>query len=110
MITKYTIFRTDGTEKEGEVDWPYEPGYKRIASLVEPIIGGNLEHVSVLFRDKAADMFVDELGHVRKEGPKPYNKAATYIYQTYSVSKGVLPEELPIIVGDAVVFGRQVWY
>ena len=110
MITRYTIFRADGTKEEREVDWPAEPDYESIARLVEPVVGDTLEHVSVLFEDEATDMFIDEIGHMRIGGPKPSNKAATEIFQAHPVSKGLRPEELPIILGDVVVFHRRVWY
>ena len=55
------------------------------------------------------DMFVEELGHVRKTGAKPLNEAATKIYRNNMVSQGARPEDLPTIVGDAVLFHRIVW-
>ena len=38
---------------------------------------GPLEHVTVLHDGKRADMFVDEMGHVRMDGPKTRNDVAT---------------------------------
>lgn len=109
MNTTYTIYRADGTQEEGSVDWPHEPGYQMLKDLIGPIVGGPLEHVAVLHNEHRKDMFVDEIGHIRKE-PKPYNEAATEIYRAHSVSQGAVAEDLPTIVGDVVLFHRLVWF
>jgi hypothetical protein len=109
--TGYMIFRPDGTSERGEVDWPHEPGYDRLKRMIEPIVGGPLEHVAVLHNGKRADMFVDEMGHVYATGPKPFNEAATKIYRANWMKQhpGQDPEDLPTIAGIAVLFDRIVW-
>ena len=107
----YTIYRADGTEEQGEVDWPEHPSYVQIKTLTEPIVGGPLEHVTVLHDGERADMFVDELGHMRKSGPKPRNEKGTTIYRNNWLTRHpeAEPESLPHIVGDVVLFHRVVW-
>lgn len=111
MKTDYTIFRTDGTEEQGSIDWPVEPGYDRINKLVAPIIGvGNAEweHVSVLHNDAHHDMFVDETGQLKD---LPLNEKATAIYRNFAVTKRNIPADgLPTIVGTAIFFHRRVWF
>jgi hypothetical protein len=121
MITGYTIYRPDGSEEHREVDWPRNPGYELIRNLVEPIVEGPMEHVAVLDPAKVRrrrvdpaldrrDMFVDEIGHVRKD-PRPRNEAATRIYRAnwLRAHPGTDPETLPSIAGTAVLFHRIVW-
>lgn len=67
-----------------EVMWPREPGYGLIRSLVEPLVGGNIEHVAVLsdfdggHNFGRADVFVNEDGHADH---LPRNEVATTIYR-----------------------------
>ena len=72
---------------------------------------GPLEHVTVLHDGKRADMFVDEMGHVRMDGPKPRNDVATGLYRANWMAqhRGQDPEDLPFIAGNAVLFDRIVW-
>ncbi len=110
MKTDYTIFRTDGTEERGEIDWPEDPGYDRLSVLCRPIIGADmLDRAAVLHDKQRMDLIVDESGH-----PKGLdrNEAATTVYRQYAVSKepGLDPESLPWIAGDAVLFYRRVWF
>lgn len=70
--------------------------------------GGDLEHVSVLFGGRRADMFVDDRG-IEKDLPR--NEAATAIYRANWLSRhpGADPESIPAIYGLAVLFDRIVW-
>jgi hypothetical protein len=121
VITDYTIFRADGSQERGSVEWPEDPGFDLIRGFVEPIVAGPLEHVTVLDPAKVEaeevdphldrrDLFIDEMGHVR-ETPKPRNEAATRIYRAnwLRAHPDCEPEELPFIAGDAVLFERIVW-
>jgi hypothetical protein len=120
MNTTYTVYHTDSSVSAGSIDWPENPTVDQIKALVEPIVGGPLEHVRVLAPAMAQavmvshadyrDMFVDELGHVRAGGPKPRNDAATAIYRAnWLRAKGGDPEDVPWIAGTAIVFDRQIW-
>lgn len=109
MKTRYTIYRTDGTEERGEVDWPRQPSLDQITAVVEAVTGEPFEHVYVLVDGEIRDMFVDELGHMRKER-KPRNAAATRFYRAAMVMRGAAPKSLPHIVGDVVLFDRRVWF
>jgi hypothetical protein len=119
MNTSFTVYYTDGTLQRGEVDWPESPSLKQTKELVEPIVGGPLEHVRVLnpkmveadeiTAEDYLDMFVDELGHVRGGG-KPRNDAATAIYRAnWLRANGGDPEDIPWISGTAIVFDRRIW-
>jgi hypothetical protein len=110
--TTYHILATDGERTTRTVEWPRDPGYDRIKALIEPILGaGNwLEHVAVLHEGQRRDMFVDENGHSKR---LPRNEVATEIYRSNWLTQhpGVDPEELPHIVGPAVLFpDRLVWF
>lgn len=109
--TGYTILYVDRKSESGEIKWPHEPSYILIKGLVEPIVGGLLEHVSVLHNGRRTDMFVDEMGHVGDGGPKPRNEAATTIYRAWSMSQNPTqdPEGLPWIAGTAIIFDRIIW-
>lgn len=108
-MTKYKIIAVDGTETEHEIEWPKEPGYRNIAALVNPIIGLPLEHVSVLYNDKPADMFVNEEGLLTG---LPRNEKATAIYRAATLKRHPKadPEKFPFIVGPAVLFEQRVWF
>jgi hypothetical protein len=120
MNTSFTVYHPDGSVSAGDVDWPEDPTYDQIRALVEPIVGGPLEHVRVLNPKSVEadricegdylDMFVDEIGHVAALGPKPRNDAATAIYRAnWLRAEGGDPEDLPWIAGTAIVFDRRVW-
>lgn len=121
METSYTIFRPDGTEERGTIDWPEDPGYDRIRKFVEPIVEGPIEHVLVLPLDKRdaveisrsdyRDMFVDEMGHVRKTGPGIRNETATRIYRNnwLRANPKDVPESIHWIAGTAILFDRIIW-
>lgn len=116
MKTEYTIFRVgDGAVERGEVDWPREPGYHKIRDLVEPILGDGepMEHVSVLWQGKRADMFVSKYGHMALDSrpPLPRNDRATDIYRTKWMTQHPDgdPESLLTITGTAILFHRIVW-
>lgn len=111
MKTIATIYKPDGTEETREMDWPKEPGFKRLDKFLAPIIGvpsANWEHVSVEWNHKHLDMFVDEEGQLKN---LPHNAMATKIYCNYSIThRAMIAEDLPDVVGVAVLFDRRVWY
>ena len=119
--TTYTVYRADGRIEVGAIDWPESPPLRDIRALVEPIVGGPLEHVRVLdparaeadevSRDDYRDMFVDELGHVRTVHRRPYNHAATAIYRAnwLRAAGRRSGDLLNWIAGDAIVFDRIMW-
>lgn len=109
MITTYTVIKVDGTLEQHEIDIPQDPGYSTLREIVVPHLGGHpMEHVSVLYDGKPADMFVDSDGQMRG---LDRNVVATQIYRSYTLSKQFIdPEELPDVVGPAVLFDRRVWF
>ena len=90
------------------------PGYEQLRELIEPVLGGPLEHVSVLWNGERADMFVDELGHVEltTRDPLPRNDEATAIYRANWLKQhpGTDPETLAWIAGTAILFRVRVWF
>jgi hypothetical protein len=122
MLTKYLIMRPELPHETREVhDWPREPGYDRIASLLEEFFpGGRFEQVSV-WADFAGgthygalDMFVDGEGLIKN---LPRNEAATAIYRRAALmGKSRLPappsdpEQMSFIAGPAVLFSRRIWF
>lgn len=106
MKTTYTVFHPNGTVGHGDIDWPEAPDYALMHPVIERIVGKPMEHVTVLYKDARADMFVNENGHAKG---LERNERATAIYRAASVRRGMKSEELPFIVGVAVVFDRVVW-
>jgi hypothetical protein len=108
ISTTYTVYQPDGGSYKGAVMWPNEPGYICIRDLVEPILKADLEHVTVLYKDKRADMFVDDTGSLKR---LPVNKAATAIYRAAYLRRHPKtdPETMPAIHGAAILFDRIVW-
>ncbi|QGY05566.1 hypothetical protein MMSR116_29465 [Methylobacterium mesophilicum SR1.6/6] len=108
MKTGLLILRCDGSRDDRVVDMTGDPGLAELRDVLEPILGGRLEHVAVLHEGRRADMFVHEDGH--GEG-LPRNEAATAIYRASWLERHPAdpPETLPWIAGPAVVFGRTVW-
>lgn len=122
MKTRITIMRPDQPHEGQEYDLPREPGYEKLKAIIEPLLdGGWMERVAVLAdfaggtHFQPTDMFVDENGHL-KLPPLPRNEAATIIYRRAtmlgrtSAPKPADPEQLPFIVGVAVLFDRRVWF
>lgn len=114
MIYRYVVMRPEEMNEGGSVIWPQEPSLGDLRLLIEPIVGGDLEHVTVLadFKGglafKPADMFVHERGLIVG---LPRNANATDIYRRNSLMhQGVSdPESLPWIAGPAVLFEKRVW-
>ena len=109
---KILIYRPGSAQpEERDVQLAANPSYQQLRDLITPLLdGGDLEHVSVLFEGRRADMFVDELGHV-KNPPLRMNKAATAIYRASKMKQQphIDPEELNWIAGPAIVFSEIVW-
>lgn len=107
-MTKYTIYRPDGSSDDNTVDWPAAPKYDAIAALIRPLLmGANLEHVTVLHNGGRRDMFVDEMGAVKG---LPRNEAATAIYRNNWLNHrhDADPESLPAIYGTAILFPHDI--
>lgn len=107
--TKYLVIHVDGTLEERSVDWPPEPSLMQFKQLIDPIVGGELEHVRVLFGGQATDMFVDESG-IQKGVSR--NEQATVIYRNNMLTRepDTDPESLPAVYGTAVLFFNRVWF
>jgi len=111
MKTRYLVFTPGKAEPEERfAELESDPGFYPLRDLINPIVGGNLEHVSVLYADKPRDMFVHDSGLI--EGFLR-NDAATAIYRANWLKRypKTDPETLHIIAGTAVLFpDRQVWF
>lgn len=111
IATAYTLYRPGLVPTFGHVQLPVEPGYAALKAAVEPMLeGGRMEHVTVLYEGRRADMFVDEIG-IQKGLRR--NEHATSIYRAASLRADprLMPEQLACIYGPAVLFtGRQVWF
>lgn len=114
--TEFLIFRP-GTEniETIKVILPQQPGFNILDAVVRPMIGAscrNLEHVSVLYKSKPHDMFVDDEGALSIKGriALQRNEAATAIYHAYSKSRGLDMSQAPHIHGVAVIATRKVWF
>lgn len=114
---KTRIIRPGAAVEVQEHDLPRNPGYERLLSLIEPVLGKGrwMERVSVLAdfdsgtNFQPTDMFVDENGHL---SGLPFNKEATTIYRRAYLTRNPNhdPSEMPHIVGTAILFDRRVWF
>lgn len=102
-----------------EVMWGIVPAYMKLRSLVDPLVGGWLEHVTVLSDFEGGTKFIrsDVFVHTEGHGLRlPRNEIATAIYRRATLlgrSGSAVPldaEELPWIAGPMVLFDRQVWF
>lgn len=87
--------------------------HKQVSAVVLQVIthASSIERVRVFFDDRYLDMFVDEMGAIKR---LPRNDAATVIY--WNNMRAHALEEFakavgkhPCIYGDAVLFLRPVW-
>jgi len=129
MLTKWKlILPGDKPPVESENDLSDEPGYLVLKAIINPLLsahnergrnGRKLEHVKV-WADydldgeafAAMDMFVDDNG---MSIGLSRNERATTIYRRATLMglTGVdfnHPEDLPFIVGPAILFSRRVWF
>lgn len=90
--------------------------FSALRDAVEPILGGDLEHVLV-FADfdggsdyRYTSMFVHECGQLLH---MPRNEPATALYRCNTLMHMVPaphPEDLPYIAGPAILFRGKVWF
>lgn len=110
METPFKVILPDGTIQDHSAKLDPQPAYEALRDLISPHLdGGRLEHVTVLHEGERADMFVDE-DFLEKR--LPFNAEATAIYRANALSwsPDVLAENLPAILGPAVLFSRRVWF
>lgn len=122
MKTGILIMRPGEPAERRDVELPgdgqtwHKDSYAALKAIIEPITGEPLEHVTV-WADfsggndfKRADMFVNEMGHLQTP-PMPRNEAATEIYRRNALLNHgeAVPEQLPSIVGPAILFEHIVW-
>jgi len=110
-MTKLRIFRPGVDEPEiREIELDAEPGFHELVDIIMPFLGkGHLEHVAVLDDGERNDMFVDDMGQLKR---LPRNEAATAIYRASHLSRHpeTDPETMSYIYGVAVMFDRRVWF
>lgn len=109
MDTTLLILRPGRETEVKVVDLPLQPGFDRIDALIRPLLDGHdMEHVTVLYDGRRADMFVDEMGGCIG---LPVNDAATAIYRAATLRRAPLanPDALPAIFGPAVLVERLIW-
>jgi len=106
------ILKTDGTQTDEECVDVYE-GQSSMRERLKEIVGGDIEHVHVLYEEKPAYMVVNETGAVQSP-PLPVNKEASHIYHAASAKREGLTldqafNEYPPVHGDvAVLFDCKV--
>ena len=109
MLTTLSVYRPDRDVERQQVDLPQEPSLDALKAVVRPLLDDALmEHVAVLYQDRPTDMFVDEIGAIKR---LPRNEAATAIYRANWLKQHPRtdPESLDAIYGPAVLFHRIVW-
>jgi hypothetical protein len=107
--TRFNVYHPSGAIETGTVLWPENPSLKDLHGLIDPIVGGNLEHVRVFHEGEYADMFVYEFSC--RKPLQERNEQATAIYRANTLQHhpGQDPESLPCVRGVAVLFDRKVW-
>jgi hypothetical protein len=109
MLTKMIVMVPGAAPREAMGDLPDEPGLDELRTLLTPLLnGGEMEHVSVLYRGRAADMFADENG-VEKRLARNEEATAHYRRCSMYLEPEADPEQFPAIYGPAVLFERKVW-
>jgi hypothetical protein len=121
MLTKWKLIlpETSAADKEFSAPLTPKPEYDTLRRILDPLIGGDLEHVAVWadYNDgekyEALDLFCNENGLLLR---LPRNEKATTIYRRANLmGKSAAPamtnpEDLNYIVGPAVLFSRRVWF
>ena len=109
MLTTFEIIdaNPDIPIERKEVDFPNDPGYDQLSSIISPILeGAFMEHVFVIHNGEYTDMFVDEQGALKE---LPINKRASEIYnENMRIHTGYVG--CGCIFGKAVLFDRRVWF
>lgn len=102
----YHVYHPEKAEPE-DFDMEWTGSFEEVRAIVNPLVQGYLEHVTVLFNGRRADMFVEEYSASKF----PPNKAATNIYHASSLSldPDADTSTWPRIYGVAVVFDQIVW-
>lgn len=97
------------------IEIPKEHHYKDLNRTIGALlgVGNHIEHVSVLFRNREHDMFVDEFSalpvHHGRNARLPVNDAATLIYHEASRQRGDDLTDAPKIYGPALITLARVW-
>lgn len=105
-VLDYHIYHAGyGQGSKGRMLW--NGSFSDIRPKINELLEGRLEHVSVLFNGKRADMFVVE----DSAGNLPVNELATKIYHASSLSRNPTADtsSWAKIYGSAVVFDERVW-
>lgn len=117
-VVAYKIIYVDGREMDGKTDFPDPKDdpegrkkHARLKAIVQPVIGedADWEHVNVWHNSQYLDMFVDEMGVLKK---LPVNEKATKIYRANVQAHEPNPEpeeHMPSVHGDVVLFLEKVW-
>ena len=73
--------------------------------VMQSTVGGDVEYVAVLYKNKRTYMVVNEMGAMAVHGrpPLPVNKAATEIYHAASRARGLDWAGPPEIHGDVLL-------
>lgn len=111
ISTAYEVVHPDGSVTSYTATMDEKPGYKALKLVIEPHLQGQgLEHVTVFWNGKYADMFVGDFSAV---SDWPVNEKATEIYhnnikthdpELYASAKHAQ------IYGPVVLFSRRVWF
>jgi len=83
------------------------PTLAELEAVIRPLLdGADMEHVAVLWDGRRCDMFVDEMGALKKLKRNDY--ARDLSQQLADPSPGTDPESMPAIYGTAILFADIV--
>ena len=109
LETFYTFIKYNGEARALSAPLPPYPSLQQLKQIIDPLVEGNLEHITVLTSDnEIRDMFINEMS----AGILPRNDLATRFYRNNHLKRypETPPEDLSAIYGNAVVFSRRVWF
>jgi len=109
----YQLIRADGHSHtfNARLTGPGGSWYSQLKSIFAEHIGADIEmeRVNVFHDGRYTDMFVDELGKING---LPVNERATRIYRANMLAHDPdppLPDDMPWIHGDVLLFSEKVW-
>lgn len=107
ISTAFVVIRPEGPIEDATAMLREVPTVLELRAVLDPIIGGCFERISIVDADGPHDMFGHECGAV--DG-LPVNPTATRLYRAahLAANPGIDPDGLPEIFGTVVLFQRKM--
>jgi hypothetical protein len=107
IATALVVIRPEGPIEDATAMLPEVPTVLELRAVLDPIIGGCFERISIVDADGPRDMFGHECGAI--DG-LPVNPTATRLFRAahLSANPGMNRDDLPEIYGTVVLFQRTM--